>query len=299
MRKVGAGSVVRMPEAAVSSDREPKAGRHSSVVFADDQEWAGHLCAFVRGGLQQGEEIKYFADTTNPERVLRALTDAGIDAMAAVRRGQLSVSTATQTYLAGTGFDPDAMIGLWHDAVEAAVARGYGGLRAIGEMSWGARDIPGADRLLEYELRIHHEVFERLPLTAWCFYDRRLLSDDCVDVLAGAHLTSRGDPVGGPVLRVAPLADRPGLRMSGSAGYDTRDVVAAAAAAVRGMPPQRVELDLADLRHLDAASLATLADAAAGRPADTPLGVRQAPPSLRRLLGLFPEFGSVVEVLDR
>lgn len=291
--------MVRMPEAAVSSEREPKAGRHSSVVFADDQEWAGHLCAFVRGGLEQGEEIKYFADTTDPERVLRALTEAGIDAVAAVRRGQLSVSTAAQTYLGGTGFDPDAMIGLWQDAVEAAAARGYGGLRAIGEMSWGARDIPGVDRLLEYELRIHHEVFERLPLTAWCFYDRRLMSDDYVDVLAGAHLTSRGDPVGEPVLRVAPLADRPGLRMSGSAGYDTRDVVAAAAAAVRGMPTQRVELDLADLRHLDAASLAALADAAAGRPADTPLRVRQAPPSLRRLLRLFPEFGSAVEVLDR
>ncbi|MEU1054182.1 MEDS domain-containing protein [Streptomyces sp. NPDC005876] len=288
-----------MPEAPVSAERRPAAGHHSSVVFADDQEWAGHLCAFVRDGLDQGEEIAYFADSTEPERVLRTLTEAGIDATAAVKRGQLSVSTATRTYLAGTGFDPDAMIGLWYEAVQSATARGYGGLRAIGEMSWGARDIAGADRLLEYELRIHQEVFERLPLTAWCFYDRRLLPDDCVDVLAGAHPVSRGGPVGRPALRVTPLTDRPGLRISGSAGYDTRDVVAAAAAAVRGMPAPRVELDLAELRHLDAASLAALAAAAADRPAGGPLGVRHAPPSLRRLLDLFPEFGSVVEVLDR
>ncbi|WP_245877313.1 MEDS domain-containing protein [Streptomyces glaucescens] len=269
------------------------------MIFADDGEWAAHLCVFVRGGLEQGERIHYFADATDPERVVRALTDAGIDAVAAVRRGQLSVSTAAQTYLAGTGFDPDAMIRLWHDAVEAASVLGYRGLRAIGEMSWGARDIPGADRLLEYELRIHHEVFDLLPLKAWCFYDRRLLSDDQVNLLAGAHLTRRGDPVGGPVLRVAPLLDHPGLLMAGSTGYDTRHVVAAAAAALRGMPTKRVELDLAGLRHVDAASLATLADAAVSRPAGTPLRVRQAPPSLRRLLDLFPERGSAVEVLDR
>jgi ABC-type transporter Mla MlaB component len=269
------------------------------VVFSDDREWADHLCVFVRDGLERDEQVLYFADTTDPGRVLRTLTDAGIDAAAAVRRGQLSVPTAAQTYLAGGGFDPDTMIGLWHAAMGAALAGGHRGLRAIGEMSWSARDVAGADRLLEYELRIHHDVFERLPLTAWCFYDRRLLPDDHVNVLAGAHLTHRGSRVSGPVLRVAPLTDRPGLLMSGSAGHDTRDIVAAAAAAVAGASSEQVELDLADLRHLDAASLAALAGAAAGRPGGTPLRVRKAPASLRRLLDLFPEFGSMVEVGGR
>ncbi|CAM5465120.1 hypothetical protein SGLAM104S_00252 [Streptomyces glaucescens] len=59
------------------------------MIFADDGEWAAHLCVFVRGGLEQGERIHYFADATDPERVVRALTDAGIDAVAAVRRGRL------------------------------------------------------------------------------------------------------------------------------------------------------------------------------------------------------------------
>ncbi|WP_344609430.1 MEDS domain-containing protein [Streptomyces glaucus] len=288
-----------MPGATAPPDRVPAAGRHAGVVFSDDREWAGHLCAFVRGGLERDEQVQYFADTTDPGRVLRTLTDAGIDAAAAVTRGQLSVSTAAQTYLAGAGFDPDEMIGLWYDALEAALARGHRGLRAIGEMAWGARDTAGADRLLEYELRIHHEVFARLPLTAWCFYDRRLLPDAQVRVLAGAHLSHRGETVADPALRVAPLAGRPGLLMSGSAGYDTRDTVAAAAAAVRGAPAQRMELDLSALRHLDAASLAALADAAAGRPGGPSLRIRQAPPSLRRLLELFPELGAAVEVVDR
>jgi ABC-type transporter Mla MlaB component len=288
-----------MPDVAVPPGPGPARGRHTSVVYSDDRAWARHLCAFVRDGLERGERVEYFADATDPGRVLRALSDAGIDAASAVARGQLAVMTAARTYLDGTGFDPDAMVGLWHEAVEAASARGHRGLRAIGEMSWGARDVAGADRLLEYELRVHHEVFDRLPLTAWCFYDRRLLPDACVDVLAGAHLTHRGDAAARPVLRVTPLADRPGLLLSGSAGHDTRAVVAAAAAAVRNAPADRVELDLSTLRHLDAASLATLAGAAAGRAGGTPLRVRQAPPPVRRLLELFPELGSAVEVVGR
>ncbi|MFD3651975.1 MEDS domain-containing protein [Streptomyces sp. NPDC058620] len=284
---------------AASPERESLEGCHSSVVFSDDRQWAEHLGAFVRGGLENGEQVQYFADTTAPERVLRALTDAGIDAAGAVTRGQLSVSVAAQTYLAGSGFDPDAMIGLWFDAAEAACASGYRGLRAIGEMSWAARDITGADRLLEYELRLHHEVFARLPLTTWCFYDRRLMSDEYVSVLASAHATHRGEPHAEPTLRVAPLVDRPGLLMSGSAGYDTRDAVAAAAAVISGSAAQQMDLDLAALRHLDAASLAVLADAAAGRPGGMPLRVRQAPSPMWRLLQLFPELDSVVEVVDR
>ncbi|WP_299538773.1 MEDS domain-containing protein [uncultured Streptomyces sp.] len=275
-------------------------GRHTSVVFSDDRQWAGHLVAFVRGGLEKGERVRYFAGTTAPEQVLRALTGAGVDAAGAVTRGQLSVSVAAQSCLAGPGSDPDAMIGSWFDEAEAARAAGYPALRAISEMSWRAGDVVGADRLLEYELRLHHEVFDRLPLTAWCFYDRRLMSDAYVNALAGAHVTQRGEPCAGPALRVAPSVDRPGLALSGSAGYDTRDAVAAAAAVVSSVAAaQPLELDLAALRHVDAASLAALADAAAARPGGTRLKVRQAPSSLRRLLQLFPEFDSVVEVVDR
>jgi ABC-type transporter Mla MlaB component len=103
-----------------------------------------------------------------------------------------------------------------------------------------------------------------------------------------------------PVLQVTPLADRCGLSMSGSAGYDTRDVVAAAAAAVRRAPAGRMELHLSNLHHLDSASLVAFAEAAAARPTGSPpLRVRGAPPPLIRLLELFPELGAGVEVVER
>ncbi|MFE5729644.1 MEDS domain-containing protein [Streptomyces sp. NPDC056528] len=291
-----------MHGASTTAGARTAADKHTSVVFSTDAEWADHLVSFVRAGLRDGEQVQYFADGTAPELVTRALTRHGVDAVSAVRRGQLVVTTAAETYLAGPCFDPDAMVGLWHEAVASAEAHGYTGLRAIGEMSWGARDVAGAERLLEYELRIHHEVFDPLPLTAWCFYDRRLLPRDVLDVLVGAHLTRRGAPDPSPrtpALRVAPLADRPGLRLEGTAGYESRRVTASAAAAVSGSPAERMTLDLTRLDHLDVAALADIARAAVRRPSPVPVRIVGAPPSLTRMLELFPELNRGLEVAGR
>ncbi|WP_448317521.1 MEDS domain-containing protein [Streptomyces sp. CO7] len=284
--------------AAVPAPPTPGTGRHSGVVFSDDREWAGHLVPFVRTGFERGEQVQYFAATTDPDRVRGALASAGVDAARAEAEGRLVVTTAERTYLSGPRFDPDAMMGLWHRAMDTALAEGHRGLRAIGEMAWGAQDVAGADRLLEYELRLHHEVFEPLPLTAWCFYDRRRVPAHLLALLAGAHQHHRGDPVDRPALRLEPLPGRTGLKLSGSAGYDTRHAVRTAAAVVSGSPGKDVELDLSGLRHLDIASLVTLVEAARRR-REGRLRLLHAPAPLRRLLGLFPELGTPVEIAER
>ncbi|MES9521550.1 MEDS domain-containing protein [Streptomyces capoamus] len=290
-----------MRGATASVDGAAASTRHVAVEYSSDAEWAGHLAEFVRAGLAAGEQVQYFADATDPGLVTRTLTRSGVDAASALQRGQLVVTTADETYLAGSRFDPDAMIGLWREAVDAAAAQGFQGLRAIGEMSWGARDLAGAERLLEYELRIHHEVFEQLPLTAWCFYDRRLLSPDELAVLARAHLTRSGAPVrdGEPGLAVAPLAVPPGFRLSGSAGYESRRVTASAAAALAASPAEHLTLDLSALDHLDVAALADLARAVRRRPYDTPVRLLDAPPALHRMLELFPELGDGLREVSR
>ncbi|CAL9278961.1 MULTISPECIES: MEDS domain-containing protein [unclassified Streptomyces] len=293
-----ADATSRFPRTAA----RPAPGHHASVVYADDDAWAGHLTAFVRTGLAEGARVWYCADTTAPEYVLRTLTDRDVDAASAVRRGQLTVTTADETYLTCRCFDPDAAITLWHDAVEAALAAGYRRLHTMGEMAWAARATAGADRLLEYELRTHHEVFDRLPLTTWCLYDRRLMPADDIAVLAGAHPTRIGAPLpdgSSAGLRAGPLTDRPGFRLSGSAGYESRRVTDSVAAALAASTADRVTLDLGDLRHLDMNTLVAFAGAAARRPSDTPLRVTGAPLSAERILGLFPELRTCLEVVGR
>ncbi|MFH8336404.1 MEDS domain-containing protein [Streptomyces sp. AM6-12] len=278
-----------------SVDGDAAADRHVAVEYSTDEEWLAHLVPFVRAGFDRGEQVQYFADSTDPRRVMRALAERGVDAGAAVRRGQLVVTTADETYLRGARFDPDAMFTVWRRAVEAAIGQGYGNLRVIGEMSWGVRRIAGAQRLLEYELRIHHEVFEQLPLTAWCFYDRRLLAPGALERLAGAHLTRTGAAPSSRArsgLAVVPLAGRPGFRLSGSAGYESRRVAASASAAVAASPSKDITLDLSGLDHLDIASLAEIAHAARRRPSGTPVRLVGVPPAFHRMLELFPELGA-------
>ncbi len=275
------------------------ADRHVAVEYSSDAEWAEHLVAVVRAGLDGGEQVRYFADATDPGLVTCTLTKRGIDAASAVGHGQLVVATADETYLAGSRFDPAEMIGLWQEAVEAAAARGYRGLRVIGEMSWGTRPIAGAERLLEYELRIHHEVLARLPLTAWCFYDQRLLPHDDLEALGEAHLTrscTAARSGGRPGLSVAPLVGSPGFRLSGSAGHESRTLTASAAAALAASPVDDITLDLSALDHLDIAALAYIAQAAHQRPFETPVRLLGAPPALHRMLELFPELGADLEV---
>jgi ABC-type transporter Mla MlaB component len=272
------------------------------VAFSTDGEWADRLAGLVRDGLDRGEQVQYLADTTAPEHVLRTLTDRGVDAASAVRRGQLVVTTAARADPAGPRLAPDAMIGRWHRAVEAALARGHRGLRAIGEPARSARGV-GAEPLLEYELRIHHEVCALLPLTAWCFYDRRLVPPDELRMLMDAHPVRWGaapDPAGRAAgLRVTPLPGSPGFRLSGSAGHENHRVIAAAAAAVSGSPTRRLTLDLSELEYLDIAALAALSRAAVRRRGAPPVRLLGAPPSLRRMLELFPELGRCLEVAAR
>ncbi|MFD8150713.1 MEDS domain-containing protein [Streptomyces sp. NPDC059720] len=285
-----------MRETRPTSGGGSAAARHVAVSYSSDDEWTGHLAAFVRAGLDRGEQVQYFADATDPGRVTHVLTEQGVDAAGALRRGQLLVTTAGETYLAGSGFDPDAMIGLWQQAVDGAAARGYRNLRVIGEMSWGTRRIPGAERLLEYEMRIHHEVFERLPLTAWCFYDRRLFPPDELAVLTSAHLRCSGAPgAGGPALSAAPLAGTPGFRLSGAGGYESRRVVAATAASLAASPARDLTLDLSDLHHLDVAAVAEMARAARRRSPASPVRLLNTPPAVRRVLELFPELAAGLE----
>ncbi|MEU3364090.1 MEDS domain-containing protein [Streptomyces pseudogriseolus] len=276
------------------------ADRHVAVEYSSDDEWACHLLAFVRAGFARDEQVQYFADSTDPGRVTRTLTERGVDAASAVRRGQLVVTTADETYLAGARFDPDAMMGVWHESVDAAAAQGFNGLRAIGEMSWGGRGIVGAERLLEYELRIHHEVFEQAPPRAWCFYDRRLLPRTTLGVLREAHLSraAAADPGETPVLSAAPLTARPGFRLAGSAGYECRQVVASAAAALAASPAESLTLDLSALDHLDIAALADIVSAARRRPADAPVRLLGVPAAVHRMLQLFPELRAGLEVAE-
>ncbi|PRH77297.1 hypothetical protein C6N75_20980 [Streptomyces solincola] len=280
------------------------APNHICAWYSDDRTWASLVSGFLAPALERGERLYYFADATDPDAVLSALADQGMDVRRARAQGRLDVFTADDTYLASGPFDPDAMVGQWHDATAQALADGCTGLRAIGEMSWCARDVPGADRLLEYELRIHGEVFAKLPrLSALCLYDRRLIPDADTAVLTGAHravpVAPSGEaPPARPPLRALPHPHAPGLVLEGALDHDGRGTTRGAVAALSRMAADGdVELDLSELDFVDVVGAGMLSEAARALPAGRSLRISGAPATLHRLLGLFPELRAGLKVV--
>lgn len=165
------------------SERFP-AGTHICLVFRDEMERRRIVSRFVRAGIGSGERVFYFADIPEPEDVIRWLESLEIDPAEggdpsrtgsgccryAFDSGSLSVDDATDTYCPDGTFSPDRMCHAVRYAWSDAAAAGYPASRVTGEMSWALKDLPGSERLIEYESEIN-TVLQTHPITAMCQYD--------------------------------------------------------------------------------------------------------------------------------
>ncbi|MHA6757373.1 STAS domain-containing protein [Streptacidiphilus sp. PAMC 29251] len=126
------------------------------------------------------------------------------------------------------------------------------------------RGLPGAQRVLEYELRLDREVYIDLPLTGLCVYPRSVAPPQMIQALAaGAHhqyVSPDGDREPPPY--ELPLAVRPaegGVRLDGHADFDTRAALSAVLDALPGLQGRTVHLDLSGTDFTDLDALARLA----------------------------------------
>ncbi|WP_327064950.1 SpoIIE family protein phosphatase [Kitasatospora sp. NBC_01302] len=290
----------------------PPRGDHACCVYSDDQQWSEAVTAFVGAGLAKGERVLYFTDGTQARTVVDALGTAGLDVDAALASGQLAVQGASQSYLQQLPFDPDMVIAGMQRACEDALAAGYPGLRIGGEMDWCTRSVPGAERLLEYELRLESEVFAELPLTGLCLFDRRVDIAGTAALPIAAHRTHvvpghLGEdsrvlkpiaslPVS-PPLHVRPLREGAGAQLVGHADPDSRAYLTAALGALVRLPAAVVHLDLSGTDFLDVEALAQLVHTAGAlRSEGRRLVLHRPPLSLLRAAQMFPDECSVLEM---
>ena len=83
------------------------------------------LLPFIKEGLGQGERAFQVVDGALRQEHLRRLEQAGIDVAAAERSGQLEVRAWEQTYLRGGRFDPEAMLALLQELLDAEGPRAF------------------------------------------------------------------------------------------------------------------------------------------------------------------------------
>ena len=163
-----------------------RAGDHVCAMYDTDAEWLRAAIPYFREGLARGEACVYVAPEENIRHLEPALRAAGIDVDAALRRGALRFATPEATYLRPGRFDPDVMIALWQEFIDAADADGYANLRVADCPTWVNDGVPGAERWAEYEAEAN-EFFRGRRAIKLCQYDRRLFAPTLLLDVLGYH----------------------------------------------------------------------------------------------------------------
>lgn len=156
-----------------------------------------HLCAFYRGlderneilipylyeGLKAGDKCICVVDATDPDTVLASLT-AELDLRHPLASHQIDLFSSRQTYLRRGMFSTQVMLDFWEEAVGAALSsRDFPFARAVGEMTWALRDLPGVEELVSYESELNR-FLPRYPQVILCLYDLERFSGELlVDIL--------------------------------------------------------------------------------------------------------------------
>ncbi|MFH8799263.1 MEDS domain-containing protein [Streptomyces sp. NPDC017936] len=273
-------------------------GDHLCLAFADDDEQRRVVTAYLSAGLERGERVMYFADQSAPVDVLGWLSASGTDPEPALRRGQLVVTTADDSYLAAGSFDVDGMVTALRHEVRDSLAAGYTGFRVSGEMGWALRAVPGADQLGTYETKVN-TVFAGQKASAVCQYDARRFTAEQLDAFDRCHPGAvEAQPLHDDgTLRLVPSfrEGRRTLRVAGSVDHRTTQALAAALRTALTWPGD-IQVDMTDLEFIDLAGVRVLARCAARLEPGRRLHVRELAPLLCQVIGMvgFDETAALV-----
>jgi signal transduction histidine kinase/CheY-like chemotaxis protein len=146
-------------------------GEHLCLVYENAAEQLAAAVPFLRAGLAQGERCLYIADERTTEEVAQALTAGRVNVPGECARGALRLLTGRESYLRSGRFDPRRMIAFLGEAVAEALAAGFTGLRATGEMTWALGPEVPSECLTEYEALLN-DFFPRQRALGLCQYSR-------------------------------------------------------------------------------------------------------------------------------
>ncbi len=157
-------------------------GDHVCAFYPSQAERDEILIPYLSQGLEAGDKCIAVVDSSGPESVLAAL-GAKVDLGPSLRRHQLDVQRSEETYLSGGGFSTQNILDFWDRSIGDAMATGFGFARAVGEMTWALRQVPGVEELVGYEASLN-KFLPRYPQVILCLYALDSFSGEVlVDVL--------------------------------------------------------------------------------------------------------------------
>jgi hypothetical protein len=148
-----------------------KRGDHVCVIYSTTTELAQTVASFLAEGLRANERAWYVASADESSLIRTALQDRNINVNGETARGSLQLLSADDAYVVHGGFDPEATLRIFNDAIEAAYTDGFTGFRAAAEMSWALDREDGTHQLIVYEALLR-PLFANCRAIGLCLYDR-------------------------------------------------------------------------------------------------------------------------------
>jgi hypothetical protein len=181
-------------------------GLHLCLPFETNSEKLDAVASFLIDGLTQGKRCLFVGTAEELAELGEPLEQAGICTSRALSRRRIVFMTREEAYLSDGGFNGDVVLDRIERHVRDAVADGFTGLYATGELVY----IPADDdwrRIVRYEAQIN-ETFARLPLVAMCRYPRSVVPADRVQDVLRTHPIAivRGDTCNNPFYERTELA---------------------------------------------------------------------------------------------
>lgn len=160
-------------------------GTHCCHFFQTQEDLLETLIAFFRAGLEAKEFCLWAVGAPLTEHTARRALKQGIpDSDRYLTDGSIEIVSAQKWYLNGNKFSMTRVLRAWDEKLAQALARGYAGMRANGNVTWlQKQDWKGFD---EYE-RALNEFLSQKPMIVLCSY--ALEQSRAVDVfdMARAH----------------------------------------------------------------------------------------------------------------
>jgi MEDS: MEthanogen/methylotroph, DcmR Sensory domain len=150
-------------------------GDHICAFYRGNAQREEVLLPFLRDGIRAGDKCIAVMDDPELRRVLEPLSTS-LDVEASLSARQLDLLCSDSAYLAGGSFSLERMLDFWELGVGGALRSGFTFVRAVGEMTWALRDLPGVEDLVRYEARLNR-FLPRYPQVILCLYDLERFTD--------------------------------------------------------------------------------------------------------------------------
>jgi hypothetical protein len=161
--------------------------RHQCMIY--DGAPSSHLAEIARTLLQRLKENYRCLYLNSPPMVagMRSqLAAAGLNLSEQIASGALILSS-DQEHLVDGKFDTERMIDVLNGAVASALADGFRGLWAAGDMTWEFGSEANLAKLLEYERRLEAFMKSNTGLCGVCLYHRDTLPAHAIRTALETH----------------------------------------------------------------------------------------------------------------